>query len=1522
MVAVRTPPTDLADLWRNAIEQYNSHISDEKGLKKIEQDWSNMVTSLEDVEKEVRDDAKGFLHKRHSGSRGDGLRASIRKNLGIAQFIGDQVAKAVSTSFPAASPIWTVATFAIQTAQKVSADYDRVQQLFVEMGDFLKTVKILEKRVPDNTSFTQHLTDIMESLLIVFAVHTKYMKQGRALKFLSSIFGDDDELGKAYANVTKALDKLTSATSTMALRNTQDIKDFLADNRDQVERMEIQLTSRMNELNEKSDLMIQQQTTIQEYMQDSFQTQIEGQQRIEKMLEEKLLKRKNPGLSSQAGQQSQAQAKDPAAGKSAAFNKVQAWCSANIAGYEKNPMQLVRKFGRSYVDTKYSWFFHHDTYKSWSACQSDNSVLLLRGLPGVGKSTLSQFVFSRLGAASHSLSARFHFQEAEKSSQSIKNCLVCLVLQLAQKNSAYCEQIASLLKEGNKLYGIPEDIEVLWNELFRKRFSPRAEDSVFLILDGLDELPKQEFKKLIQLLSSVAKDKLKIRVLLASRPGVAALDTLHPTEIEMSRSDLKKDMSALASERCNTLARIRRFPKRIKQIIRAKVTEKADGMLYVDLALHHLDSIGREGLARKVLDKFPSNLSDLFKHIISELYHSRPSKDQQAIRTLYTWLIYAKRPLSIAEANQLVSLSATDRIFKVEDEVQGQSSRLLDLAHNDDVDSEDGEADEPLDEDSSLDEDHDDHNDDVSGSLYFQDKAFRDFLKEQQSQTGGLVETQNAAHLTILNASISVLCSQVKTEVDSESGNGARTDSKENNGLLEYASCYWDWHFLQVTLNDATEGQVCRVIRLLSQIFQNTNNALGKIEESGRFHELSETYNPCPAITKSAFERIPAWLERAERVVSMIEPNVAEWLRRFQSNPKTCLQDLLRSHGQNCYETHSSSRAYRAFRMAFQTLQLLENTSKESANDDSLSPERIRQVFNTFNRTDDDFKFHRALSAVYGQTKHQKLAAEECENALKFVSPDKDRFSVLGHRAAIGLRIFEASPDGDGMEVLDQAHSYSIEAFAMLDSIFTKPYLDDDKGLIFDCWYTRAQIEAKLDLHEEAIKSYDESADLLPWTRPFFLDDIFDVLEKQKDYKGIITRLGSTNAEHQMIFILNNLDNGSQRIQKAAKEVGDEGISTVVRLYNRVIEYFDRSKKSGSIRLRLAFLYRRIVENSSAAKEVLIKILDSDGCKPLRGQSDDVFTLITARFYYAEILYEDFVSSHDPSHKAALLAELKELPEKQLGKSLELDFERSSNTTIMLARMLLKLGPAQEYYDVMQSMFDICYKGLTDTTSSNDVASLRLFARLLALAGLHEDAQIAYSAQFYKLDSEEDSEDADTDASNESSTPEPASDLTNGVPSDTFTISDNPSKKTDSPNSELDSDPSPDGGVLCEGCFTFFSDLSTPLYLCAICASCDLCPGCYEKRQARNKGAPNDSWKEYCGRDHAYIKGPVEGWRGIKRGVMRIERVGRKGGNTEGQRRETTEKGNIELEEIEFKQWLKELKEGRWAEMWKKWWAG
>lgn len=69
-------------------------------------------------------------------------------------------------------------------------------------------------------------------------------------------------------------------------------------------------------------------------------------------------------------------------------------------------------------------------------------------------------------------------------------------------------------------------------------------------------------------------------------------------------------------------------------------------------------------------------------------------------------------------------------------------------------------------------------------------------------------------------------------------------------------------------------------------------------------------------------------------------------------------------------------------------------------------------------------------------------------------------------------------------------------------------------------------------------------------------------------------------------------------------------------------------------------------------------------------------------------------------------------------------------------------------------------------------------------------------------------------------------------------------------------------------------------------------------RQRANNSGKLDHWREFCGKDHTYIKAPVDGWKGVRNGVMRI--------------------GD---ERIDFKEWLRGLRDERWPRAWEEFWT-
>jgi hypothetical protein len=67
----------------------------------------------------------------------------------------------------------------------------------------------------------------------------------------------------------------------------------------------------------------------------------------------------------------------------------------------------------------------------------------------------------------------------------------------------------------------------------------------------------------------------------------------------------------------------------------------------------------------------------------------------------------------------------------------------------------------------------------------------------------------------------------------------------------------------------------------------------------------------------------------------------------------------------------------------------------------------------------------------------------------------------------------------------------------------------------------------------------------------------------------------------------------------------------------------------------------------------------------------------------------------------------------------------------------------------------------------------------------------------------------------------------------------------------------------------------------------------------RLSGKLPPDWRVICPAGHKHIRAPVEGWKGLKNGVLRFED-----------------------KEVIFRDWLVELKEKKWPEAWERYWDG
>jgi len=99
-------------------------------------------------------------------------------------------------------------------------------------------------------------------------------------------------------------------------------------------------------------------------------------------------------------------------------------------------------------------------------------------------------------------------------------------------------------------------------------------------------------------------------------------------------------------------------------------------MLYVEHMLRRLSYIGHEDAVLKDLEQnLPDDLQSLYQLMLTECHKGRTKAQYTALKRLFAWLAFSKRPLTLSEATALVKVTVPDGSFNFEDEIIGRSAR-------------------------------------------------------------------------------------------------------------------------------------------------------------------------------------------------------------------------------------------------------------------------------------------------------------------------------------------------------------------------------------------------------------------------------------------------------------------------------------------------------------------------------------------------------------------------------------------------------------------------------------------------------------------------------------------------------------------------------------------------------------------------------------------------------------------------------------------------------------------------------
>ncbi|KIX01404.1 uncharacterized protein Z518_09130 [Rhinocladiella mackenziei CBS 650.93] len=1139
-------------------------------------------------------------------------------------------------------------------------------------------------------------------------------------------------------------------------------------------------------------------------------------------------------------------------------------------GDTMNPAHEYNSIKDNFIDETCTWIFDEPIWDPWLVQGKGKAaprILTIEGPPGAGKSYLAVSAYDQLIklADSNTCVTKFYFRESPKDLGQFCNAINWVVIQIAEQNAVLCEKIN--IEIGREDLDLDTWVwEDIWTDLVKPLFSGSSQARLQIVWDGLDELQGEEREKLLQFFSEF-KDTtdLNITFLCTTRPDLSLqLKKIGSESIAVTKEKQLSDMKLLIWSHLNNDSGLRKFSRYVKQRISSTIEEKADGMLYVEHILRQLSILGREHLVLKQTG--PA---------------SRKSNELRAMKSLLWWLAFSYQPLSLDECLALLELTPGNS-FDLERELQGrQLARFLKIGDPEErVGAASPQPSMPL----TLIKNNPDaayHDGDLP--LKFQERAMRDFFRHGQSGDSGLRTSAAEAHREIF-----VICSKILCD----------PAINVPHGLRKYAAEKWAVHLSETRMAQGSETDRITGVEALGAIMTNEANAAMRLESLGvDYDKINKNFPKFPLLS-----HVASFAQMADSLDDKVTASTSVWVKSVVSDEMAAFVPLAKGHLENWLQTADLKSALRSYKFARSAIKLTghrnpivqgeeDDTDSSSVEDDEgemswYREEEIIAISQSFENIVRGSNTPWAVALLLEHSRHHDAALSYAQDALSECKEPIRHFQILDLVANIYLR----------------KKDYNAANKAINDALSNR---EVSPKLLRNGLVTRAKTEVALGKVDDAMASYAEArySDQEPMPGDILQAEFKLYVDKHADAKliGLVKEWKKTERLDWMTWRYEEdyeRDIYHPQFQRAAGKAGEHQF--LVEAYEEAITLLDRLNAAPPIRFQLALVHRYIRGDIDAAKALMDENLDASSTgEPYRFTNEDpAMTLVRTVILMTDLIYEQFRSTGDPVRKMQLFAEIKGLTNRNLAQSISTLKSSLVHHTITVAKMARKMGPAQDFQAALENAFSVCYESLTDDVEWNDWLNLtNLSAVLSNMSGLDREARILVSAQFSRLalavtGGQEESE-KDYNGTDEES--EEDDDNSNDVDS---------LSEEDGDINDWDPLPDDEGDLVevlclcsgeCDPIVSWRAWKGRPMYRCG---NTILCEPCYQKRQAYNKGAHCEIGRTYCGRDHQYIKGPIEGWKGIKNGVMKIDNQ----------------------EPVKFKDWLEDLKNNKWKEAWERFW--
>ncbi|KAJ6009081.1 hypothetical protein N7522_004097 [Penicillium canescens] len=611
-------PTDQSSaIYEKAIRKYHE-ITGET----FEGDLLTKLRSVSDLTKEIDERNNAFREFRENRSA---LFDVLEAALIPVQLFGNLAAGGASMVFPPSSLVFGAVMHLVGAAKGVSASYNAIQDLMQMLQDFTIRLRAYTQEAISE-ALSDKLSDIIVTLIEIFALSSKTIRRGRLLKYTRNILlGNDDAIQAAMVR----LDRFTQVEVNLVGAET------LTESK-RAGRVVDGISVTVNATNET---VLETGMTV-----NQISAQVhEVQETLEKLIvsanEEKQDTRENQealqGLISQVLRPSK-------------IDSAQEWFD---------------KIDKARVPGTGDWVHEDDVFQSW--INKETPVIFVFGKV-ISGGEHDQFPFRSVSPGLQRnplISIGYFFFKGDKpQTRSFHQALRDLAFQISKNDSGYREYLMTI-EEFEQISTLESAWRLLFGEYFLKR--PNTESTAYILLDAVDEALDEEWRVFVDLAKQLYSNQSCLQLAIIGRPYISdqlleGLEVKVPT-LHVTKQKNSGDITQYIHISIKKSLLLRKVSAKLRDEIIEKLSAGAEGMfLWVNLMLQELAKKRNETSMRKAMEQAPRGLKEMIRHVLVTFSERSNEEELEYLNETLLWVTCANLPWRLGELEAILRLKSSE----------------------------------------------------------------------------------------------------------------------------------------------------------------------------------------------------------------------------------------------------------------------------------------------------------------------------------------------------------------------------------------------------------------------------------------------------------------------------------------------------------------------------------------------------------------------------------------------------------------------------------------------------------------------------------------------------------------------------------------------------------------------------------------------------------------------------------------------------------------------------------------------